>query len=198
MPPDPAAYNKFKNDFLEKNCTACGLSKGRTHLVFDRGNPAAKILMIGEAPGAEEDKTGRSFVGRAGKVLDGVMASIGIDTDRDTLIANVVKCRPPDNRPPRADEAETCFPFLEMQIKICDPQLIVLLGRTAMKYIMPDKAKLPMKDIVGKIFTGIFFKEKKEIPCLLLYHPAYLLYDPRKRRDMLLHLETLKKIIINP
>ncbi len=168
MPPDPAAYGKFKNNFLKDNCTACGLSAGRTNLVFDRGNPAAKILVIGEAPGAEEDKLGKSFVGRAGKVLDGVMASIGLDTNRDMLIANVVKCRPPDNRPPRAEEAATCFPFLEKQIGLVDPEIIVLLGRTAMKYLMPQKAKMPMKDIVGKIFTGVFFPEKKQITGLLL------------------------------
>jgi len=190
-----SAYEKFKRDFLKENCTRCELSKDRTHLVFDRGNPGSKILVIGEAPGAEEDKQGKCFVGRAGKVLDEVMASIGLDTDRDMLIVNVVKCRPPDNRPPRTEEAATCAPFLEKQIRLFDPEIILLLGRTALKHVMPDRAKIAMKESAGKIFDGIFFAEKKKIPCMLLYHPAYLLYDPRKRADMLAHLKILSNIL---
>ena len=195
MSADPVAYQKFKKDFLRENCTRCALSRGRTNIVFDRGNPASKILVIGEAPGAEEDKQGKCFVGRAGKVLDEVMASIGLDTNRDLLIVNVVKCRPPDNRQPRAEEAAECFPYLEKQIKIFNPEIILLLGRTALKHLLPDHAKLPMKDSVGKIFEAVFFEEKKKISCLLLYHPAYLLYDPRKKKEMLSHLQVLKKMV---
>ena len=171
------------------------MSQGRTNLVFDRGNPNSKILVIGEAPGAEEDKKGQCFVGRAGKVLDEVMASIGLDTNRDALIINIVKCRPPDNRPPRREEAAQCSAHLEKQIQLFEPEIILLLGRTALKHILPELAKKPMKEIVGRVFDGFFFEEKKKISCMLLYHPAYLLYDPRKRADMLTHLEKLKKII---
>jgi len=192
---DPAKYNSFKKKFLADNCTRCALSAGRANLVFDRGNPASKILVIGEAPGAEEDKKGQCFVGRAGKVLDEVMASVGLDTNRDTLIINIVKCRPPDNRPPRAEEAVECSPYLEKQIRLFDPEIILLLGRTALKHILPEAAKLPMKDLVGKVFEGVFFEEKKKISCMLLYHPAYLLYDPRKKKDMLAHLQILDSLL---
>ncbi len=171
------------------------MSQGRTNLVLDRGNPASKILVIGEAPGAEEDKKGQCFVGRAGKVLDQVMASVGLDTNRDMLIINVVKCRPPANRPPRAEEASECSPYLEKQIRLVDPEIILLLGRTALKHVSPERAKIPMKDSVGKIFEGTFFKEKKKIPCFLLYHPAYLLYDPRKKIDMLSHLKIINTLL---
>lgn len=197
MPTDPTAYQKFKQDFLKENCTRCALSQGRTNLVFDRGNPAAKILVIGEAPGAQEDKAGKCFVGRAGKVLDQVMAFIGLDTNQDTLIINVVKCRPAGNRPPKPQEAAQCSGYLEKQIRLCAPEIILLLGRTALKHILPDQAKAPMKDLVGRIFEGLFFEEKIRIPCLLLYHPAYLLYDPRKRADMLSHLQMLEKVLKN-
>lgn len=171
------------------------MSKGRANLVFDRGNPASKILVIGEAPGAQEDKAGQCFVGRAGKVLDKVMAEIGLDTNRDVLIVNIVKCRPPDNRPPREEEAAQCSGYLEKQIRLADPQIILLLGRTALKHVLPELAEMPMEANAGKVFSGTFFKEKKEIPCMLLYHPAYLLYNPRKREDMRSHLEDLKKMI---
>ena len=193
MPADLIAYQKFKQEFLKGNCGRCILAQGRTNLVFDRGNPAAKIFVIGEAPGAEEDKKGQCFVGRAGKVLDEVMASIGLDTNRDMLIANVVKSRPPDNRPPRTEEADECFPYLEKQIRLVDPEIILLLGRTEAKHVLPELTKTPMKDSAGKIFEGTFFREKKKIPCMLLYHPAYLLYDPRKKKEMLEHLKFLNK-----
>lgn len=189
-----SAYQQFKHDFLKENCTRCRLSRGRTHLVFDRGNPRAKILAIGEAPGAEEDKKGQCFVGRAGKVLDQVMSSIGLDTNKDLLIVNVVKCRPPDNRPPRSDEVAACRPYLEKQIQVMDPGIILLLGRTALKHILPERATVSLKQSVGKIFeTNI--AGLKTTPCMLLYHPAYLLYDPRKRAEMLVHLASLKKIL---
>ena len=192
---DLTAYSQFKSSFLKNNCTRCALSEGRSHLVFDRGNPASKILVIGEAPGAEEDKRGQCFVGRAGKVLDSVMADIGLDTNQDMLIINIVKCRPPKNRPPRDEEASECSPFLEKQIRLVNPEIILLLGRTALKHVMPALADEPMDEHVGKIITGTFFKEKKEILCMLLYHPAYLLYNPKKRQDMRSHLENLRKIM---
>ena len=119
--------------------------------------------MIGEAPGAEEDKRGECFVGRAGKVLDEVMASIGLNTNQDLLIVNIVKCRPPDNRPPRAEEALACASHLEKQIRLFHPEIILLLGRTALKHILPELAKIPMKESAGKIFEGIFFEEKIKI-----------------------------------
>lgn len=156
----------------------------------DRGNPEAKILFIGEAPGAEEDKAGRSFVGRSGKLLDKLMESIGLDTNRDVLITNVVKCRPPDNRVPTATEALACAPYLKKQIALLEPSLIVLLGATAFRRMAPDR---DFGAEVGKIFDLSW--EGRRIPCLPLFHPAYLLYDPRKRETMAGYLATLNKFV---
>ena len=151
-------------------------------------------MIIGEAPGAEEDKAGLCFVGRAGKMLDKVMAEAGIDTNRDTLIANVMKCRPPGNRIPLRDEVEKCLPALWRQVELLRPAILVLLGRTALKHVVPNPPKLPMEELVGKICS--LKHGAAEIPYLVLYHPAYLLYDPRKRDAMAEHVQVLKDFVV--
>ncbi len=151
-------------------------------------------MIIGEAPGAEEDKAGLCFVGRAGKMLDKVMAEVGIDTDRDTLIANVMKCRPPGNRIPLKVEVEKCLPALWRQMELVRPAILVLLGRTALKHVVPNSPELPMEALVGKI--GRLTHGGKEISYLVLYHPAYLLYDPRKREAMAQHVRVLKDFLV--
>ena len=121
-----------------ERCTACGLCKKRGHAVPGEGNPEALILFVGEGPGAEEDKQGRPFVGRAGMLLDKMLAAIGLDREQ-VYIANIVKCRPPENRTPAETEAKACLPFLRRQVKLINPRIIVCLGATAAKYIMdPD------------------------------------------------------------
>lgn len=127
-------------------------------------------------------------------MLDKVMAEVGIDTNRDTLIANVMKCRPPDNRVPLQSEVEKCLPVLWRQIKLVKPAILVLLGRTALKHVVSDPPKLPMEELVGKI--NRLKRGGREIPYLALYHPAYLLYDPRKRVAMARHIKVLKDFLV--
>jgi DNA polymerase len=144
------------------------------------------------APGENEDLQGKAFVGRAGQLLDKIMASIGLDTNQDMLIVNVVKCRPPDNRAPTQAEADNCKPYLDWQIKQVKPQIIVLLGATAAKHLMPKQKGQNMKDRVGKFFE---IREYPGIRFLLLYHPAYLLRDPRKKVDMGEHIKQLTTVL---
>ena len=151
-------------------------------------------MIIGEAPGAEEDKAGLCFVGRAGKMLDKVMAAEGIDTNRDTLIANVMKCRPPGNRIPLKGEVEKCLPALWRQMELVRPAILVLLGRTALKHVVPNAPDLSMEELVGRVQR--FTHGGKEILYIVLYHPAYLLYDPRKREAMARHVKALKDFLV--
>jgi DNA polymerase len=183
-------YGAFAGALRESGCTLCGLSEGRTNLVVDRGNPEARILAVGEGPGADEDATGRAFVGRGGKLLDRLFAEEGFDTDTDLLIANVVKCRPPGNRAPKADEAAACLPFLRRQIELVDPEAIVLLGASAVKFVLPALAKRRLGDLVGREITDLAFPG---VRFLVLYHPAYLLRDPRKQPLAREHLRLLRE-----
>ena len=185
-------YAEFKRALIDSNCTKCPLADNRHHIVADRGNPDAKILMIGEAPGENEDLQGKAFVGRAGQLLDQMMKEVGIDTNQDTLIANVVKCRPPENRAPKQEEVDQCMPFLKKQIQLLKPEIIVLLGATALKHMIHDKGDFSMGKEVGKSFTH---SEYPEAQLLVLYHPAYILRDPRKKPVMVEHLKELKRLM---
>ena len=182
-------YVEFKKALIDSSCTRCELSKGRTHLVVDRGNPEAKILVIGEAPGEQEDLKAEAFVGRAGQLLDQILASIQLDSNRDTLIINVVKCRPPENRAPAKEEAETCLPYLRKQIDLVRPRVILLLGATALKHIIPEKREFSMEEEAGKFFIHPAFPG---IQFMVLFHPAYLLYDARKKPLMWEHVKRLR------
>ncbi|MBI4051866.1 MAG: uracil-DNA glycosylase, partial [Elusimicrobia bacterium] len=128
-----SSYADFRRLLAASNCQKCTLRNSRTHIVVDRGNPNAKILVAGEGPGENEDLQGLAFVGRAGQLMDRlVQEEMGLDTNQDFLIANVVKCRPPENRAPQKEEAETCLPFLKKQIELVRPKIILLLGATAL------------------------------------------------------------------
>ena len=158
--------------------------------MIDRGNPAARLLVIGEGPGADEDAQGQAFVGRAGKMLDDMMRAVGYDTNRDMLICNVVKCRPPGNRAPRKEEAAACIGFLRRQLELVQPKLVVLLGATALKHLAPDKRQFRMGDEVGRLlelprYPGMRF--------MVLYHPAGLLYNARLKPEQRRHLETMRR-----
>jgi uracil-DNA glycosylase len=150
------------------NCRQCGLCETRTHVVFSRGNPAAKLMIIGEGPGQREDETGLPFVGRAGQLLDKILASADIDRDKDVYICNIVKCRPPQNRVPTKEEAEACRPFLEAQLDFVKPRLILLAGATAVQGML--KVKDPISRIRGKWFP--YRNDAKVMP---IFHPSYLL-----------------------
>ena len=188
---DAGDYGHFKEALAGSGCTRCPLSKHRTHIVVDRGNPQAKVLFVGEAPGENEDLQGRAFVGRAGRLLDEMLRQFGFDTDRDCLIVNVVKCRPPENRAPLPSEAESCRPFLEKQIELVNPRIIVLLGATALKHLLPEQKDFAMGEQAGKSFKHPAYPGKE---LFVLYHPAFILRDPRKRPLMEQHLRALMSL----
>jgi DNA polymerase len=149
-------------------------------------------MIIGEAPGENEDNTGRAFVGRAGKLLDEILKDINLDTEQDVLIVNIVKCRPPGNRAPLREEVNACIPYLHRQIRLVQPHVIVLLGAVALKHMISGKKGFSMADDAGNFFTS---SEYPGVHFMVLYHPAYLLYDPRKKKDMGEHVKRLETFL---
>jgi len=172
------------------SCTACGLCKQRKQAVFGTGAESGPWLFIGEGPGAEEDEQGEPFVGQAGKLLDAMMAALGIKRGRDAYIANVVKCRPPGNRTPTPEEAAACAPFLDRQIELISPKVIVALGKTAAARLLQTEASLG--SLRGRVHRY------RGTPLVVTYHPAYLLRTlPDKAKaweDLLLARRTLRSI----
>ena len=172
---------------LVTDCRACGLCAQRKQAVFGVGAQDAPWLFVGEGPGADEDAQGDPFVGQAGKLLDSMLAAIGCQRGREVYIANVVKCRPPGNRTPTSDEAAACAPFLDRQIELVAPKLIVALGKTAATRLLGTEASLA--SLRGRVHRY------KDIPLVVTYHPAYLLRTlPDKARaweDLLLARRTL-------
>ena len=169
--------NQAKFKILEKECTACikcSLSSTRQNVVFGRGNPNAKLFVIGEAPGQQEDDQGLAFVGRAGKMLDNVFSSVGIDTNKDCYISNIVKCRPPNNRKPFVKEVSECSPWLTEQITIIKPKIIVLAGSTAVQ------SYLEISEPISKLRGGWLIKDSIKI--MPIFHPSYLLRNPSKEK----------------
>ena len=161
---------------IVSTCTKCRLSEERTKVVFGDGPVPCDLLLIGEAPGAEEDIQGLPFVGRAGQLLTQILASVGIKRPDDIYIANTVKCRPPKNRAPRADEQAACAPYLTAQIKFVKPKIILLAGAPAVKAIL--KSDEPMTNIRGQWLK----LPGTEIAVMPLFHPAYLLRNPSKEK----------------
>jgi DNA polymerase len=164
------------------DCTRCKLHAHRTHIVFGEGNPQADLLFVGEGPGADEDATGRPFVGRAGQLLDKIIAAIGRKRD-EVYIANVVKCRPPQNRTPEKDETDTCEPFLFRQIALIKPKVIVALGSPAFQCLFRTKEAISRAR--GE------FRDWNGIQVMPTFHPAYLLRSPDKKREA---WEDMKKV----
>ena len=157
------------------NCTRCELHKRRTQAVFGVGNHAAQWMIVGEAPGADEDRQGEPFVGRAGKLLNNMLLAIGLQRE-EVYIANIVKCRPPNNREPAPDEAQACAPYLARQIALIKPKIILAVGRVAAQNLL--KTDRP----VGNMRNQRFFYEQSDIPIVVTYHPAYLLRSPQEKR----------------
>jgi len=164
------------NDLYEqsKNCRKCRLADTRTNFVFGEGNPEAKIVVIGEAPGAEEDAQGRPFVGRSGKLLDKILEAIGFSRD-DVFICNIIKCRPPANRNPHADEISCCMPWLNAQLALLDPAVLLLLGKVAANTLLDNKQS--MGNLRGKIIRWNGYD------VIVTYHPAALLRNPNWKRQ---------------
>ncbi len=170
------------------DCRKCRLSKGRKNIVFGEGNQNAKIMFIGEGPGREEDIQARPFVGDAGKLLTSLINKMGFKRE-DVYIGNVIKCRPPSNRDPEEDEMAACSPFLEKQIEIIKPEVIVALGRISSHFL--TRSKIPISKLRGR------FYDYKGIPVMPTFHPAYLLRNPKDKwltwDDVQKVLEKLKK-----
>jgi DNA polymerase len=164
------------------DCTRCKLHPQRTHIVYGEGNPRAQLMFVGEGPGADEDATGRPFVGRAGQLLDRMIEAIGLKRE-EVYIANVVLCRPPGNREPEPDEVATCEPFLYRQINVIKPKLVVALGGVATKTLLRTKA--PISKLRGRFFD---FRGTKLLPT---FHPAFLLRSPNMKKEA---WEDLKKV----
>ncbi len=156
-----------------ENCTKCPLSQTRTKAVFGGGDPQADLLFIGEAPGEQEDLQGVPFVGRAGKLLDKILAAIELRRE-DVYIANILKCRPPKNRTPHADEIEQCEPYLQRQIELIQPKLIICLGLTAAKTLL--RVEYTLRQMRGEVYNY------HAVDLIVTYHPAALLRNPNLKK----------------
>ncbi len=166
------ALNLIREDIGD--CTRCALHKGRNKIVFADGDPDARLMFVGEGPGADEDAQGLPFVGRAGQLLNNMIGAMGLKRE-EVYIANVVKCRPPQNRTPEPDEANTCSPFLFRQIDVVRPEVLVALGATAATYLLGQRQ--PLAGLRGRVHS---FRGTKLI---VTYHPAFLLRDPRQKKE---------------
>ena len=154
------------------NCHKCALGKTRNNLVFSDGIPNSKLMLIGEAPGYNEDMQGKPFVGRAGQLLDKIFESVGLSREKDVYICNTVKCRPPENRDPLPEEKAACRAFLDRQIEILKPRLILLCGKVALTSFLPDLT-VGITKVRGQWFDGPY--GSKMMP---IFHPSYLLRNP--------------------
>ncbi|MGQ1910043.1 uracil-DNA glycosylase [Marinifilum sp. RC60d5] len=163
-----------KNRIL--NCTACNLSKTRKNAIWGEGNINADILLIGEAPGAYEDSTGRPFVGKSGQLLDKILAACGFNRQEHVFLSNVIRCRPPQNRTPQNEEVEACIPFLFEQIELVNPKIIILLGATALKRFFKND-NMRITKCRGE---WIEWKNRLVMP---VYHPSALLRNPGLKRE---------------
>lgn len=170
-------------------CTACSLHQTRTQTVFGVGNENADLMIVGEAPGFHEDQQGEPFVGRAGQLLTAMIKAIGF-TRQDIYIANILKCRPPNNRDPSPEEVATCTPFLQQQIKLVQPKLLLAVGRIAAHYLLNTKSSL--ESLRGRLHAY----GEAQTPLIVTYHPAYLLRNPADKKkafvDLLFAQENLK------
>jgi len=174
IPPEEhfAALKLIRDDIGD--CTRCKLAPTRNKLVFGDGDPNARLMFVGEGPGADEDASGLPFVGRGGQLLNNMIQAMGLKREQ-VYIANVVKCRPPANRTPEPDEAHTCSPFLFRQIDVVHPKIIVALGQTAVTYLTGEKRSLAA-------WRGTVHPFRGDIRLIVTYHPAFLLRDPNQKK----------------
>lgn len=179
-----------------RGCTQCRLASTRTRFVFGEGNPQARLVVIGEAPGADEDAQGRPFVGRSGQLLDKILLAVGFRRE-EVFICNILKCRPPQNRNPLQDEIEHCLPWLAAQLELINPDMLLLLGRVAANTLLDNT--LSMGAMRGKVMRWNHFD------CVITYHPAALLRNPNWKRGcwedvqmMRRHYDALQHMKNNP
>ena len=169
-----------------RGCRRCRLCQGRTQVVFGVGNPRARVVFVGEGPGADEDRTGEPFVGRAGQLLNSMLRAIDLRRE-DVYIANVVKCRPPGNRDPEDDEAGACLPFLWRQIELIDPRVVVTLGKIAAGHLLGTRAAISS-------YRGRWQKARGR-DVLPTFHPAYLLRNPAAKAQSWADLKQLRRVL---
>ena len=183
----PETLEAVREDLGE--CTRCKLHGGRTKLVFGVGSPTADLVFVGEAPGRDEDRQGIPFVGRAGQLLTRIIAAIGLSRD-EVYIANVIKCRPPNNRNPEPDEVATCEPFLFRQLDVIRPRVVVALGGFAIRTLLrTDEAVSRLR---GRVFD---YRGAKLIPT---FHPAFLLRSPERKRDVWEDMKRVRALLAEP
>ncbi|HEX5047256.1 MAG TPA: uracil-DNA glycosylase [Gammaproteobacteria bacterium] len=171
-------------------CTRCALHRGRTQTVFGVGRRDAQLLVIGEAPGAEEDKQGEPFVGRAGQLLNAMLHAIG-QPRSEVYIANILKCRPPGNRDPQPDEAASCTPYLTKQIALVQPRAILAVGRIAAQWLLQSDAP------IGRLRGRVFQYGEAGTPLVVTYHPAYLLRSPGEKAKAWTDLCMVRDLLSN-
>jgi len=176
-----------------KACTLCDLHRTRTQAVFGVGNRSAQWMVIGEAPGADEDAKGEPFVGRAGQLLNSMLKAVGLQRE-DVFIANILKCRPPNNRDPSVEESLCCTPYLYRQIELVNPELILCVGRIAAQNLL--KTDTP----IGKLRGRVHRLGASQRPVVVTYHPAYLLRSPLEKRrawdDLILAMQTFNPSMV--
>jgi len=182
---DPAAaLSAIREDLGD--CRRCRLAGGRRNIVFGQGNPQARLMFVGEAPGADEDEQGLAFVGRAGQLLTRIIEAIGLKRE-DVFIANVLKCRPPGNRNPETDEILSCQPFLERQIEAIRPQVIVGLGKFAGQWLL--KTAEPISRLRGRL------GDHNGIRVMPTYHPAFLLRNPGAKKEVWEDMKVVRSLL---
>ena len=183
-----AALRLIREDIGD--CTRCALHKGRNKIVFADGSANARLMFVGEGPGADEDAQGLPFVGRAGQLLNNMIAAMGLKRE-EVYIANIVKCRPPGNRTPEPEEANTCSPFLFRQIDVVRPEVLVALGATAATYLLGQRQ--PLAGLRGRVHS------LRGSRLIVTYHPAYLLRDPRQKKEAWADLQiAMKELGLKP
>jgi DNA polymerase len=185
---ESTAWDKLRRDVAA--CTRCPLHKGRTQTVFGVGSETAQWMIIGEAPGAEEDRRGEPFVGRAGTLLDEMLRAIGLARE-EVFIANVLKCRPPNNRDPLQEEARLCRDHLQGQINLLNPRIVLAVGRIAAQHLLHTDA--PLGQLRGKVHS----LNDGALPLVVTYHPAYLLRSPSQKRKAWEDLCRAKKLLMD-
>ena len=178
-----------------RGCTLCALHNTRTQTVFGVGNRQAQWMIIGEAPGAEEDRQGEPFVGRAGQLLNAMLLAIGFKRE-DVFIANILKCRPPNNRDPSPAEVNCCMPYLQRQIELVNPRIIICVGRIAAQNLLATDTP------IGKLRGTVHYLGERKRPVIVTYHPAYLLRSPLEKRkawsDLQFALQTFGSLDHSP
>ncbi|NQU05010.1 MAG: uracil-DNA glycosylase [Calditrichaeota bacterium] len=183
---DHSGLQKLETNVSE--CTKCELSRSRNNVVFGTGNSKARLMFIGEAPGADEDRQGLPFVGRAGQLLNKIIAAMGFERE-EVYIANILKCRPPGNRDPQPQEVEACIPYLKKQIRLIEPDVMVSLGKVSAVNLLDLSPSVSVKSLRGRIFTY------EDRPLVVTYHPAALLRSAGYKKPTWEDMQMVMKLL---